>query len=86
MFLSPPLWFRDYGSIAVLFGAFLEGETILVLAGILAHWYLALPRMLVAASRVRLFGIQWPCYVDRVKEMAVIENRLYRKPRILGIS
>ncbi len=50
---------RDYGYAAVLVGTFLEGETILVLAGFAAHrGYLSLPGVIAAAFLGTLCGDQ----------------------------
>ncbi len=57
---------RDYGYLALLLGTFLEGETILVAAGI-AAWagYLELPLVMVTAFLGSLAGDQAAFFVGR---------------------
>ena len=65
-----------YGYVAVLLGTFLEGETILVLAGFAAHrGYLELPWVIVAAFFGTLIGDQLFFYLGRLKGIDWIERR-----------
>jgi len=55
-----------YGYLAVLLGTFLEGETILVMAGFLAHrGYLSLPGVVLAAFCGSLAGDQLAFFLGR---------------------
>jgi membrane protein DedA with SNARE-associated domain len=66
----------DYGYPAILIGTFLEGETILVLAGFAAHrGYLELPWVLLSAFVGTLCGDQLNYYIGRCKGVALLENR-----------
>jgi len=57
---------RDYGYVALLIGTFLEGETILVVAGIAARFgYLELPWVMVTAFLGSLAGDQAAFFVGR---------------------
>ena len=57
---------RDYGYLALLVGTFLEGETILVVAGIAARFgYLELPYVMATAFAGSLAGDQLAFYVGR---------------------
>lgn len=57
---------EQYGYVAVLAGTFLEGETILVMAGFLAHrGYLSLPGVVLAACCGSLAGDQLAFFLGR---------------------
>ncbi|MFM2486554.1 DedA family protein [Celerinatantimonas yamalensis] len=65
-----------YGYLAIVVGAFFEGETILVLGGILAHQgYLGLWEVMGSAFIGTLFGDQLYYYIGRYKGMQFIESR-----------
>lgn len=65
-----------YGYVALLIGTFLEGETILVVAGFLAHrGYLELPWVIFFAFMGTLVGDQLYFFLGRVKGMDFIESR-----------
>ena len=66
----------NYGYITVLIGTFLEGETILIIAGFLAHrGYLELPFVITAAFVGSFLGDQLYFYIGRIKGMEFIDNR-----------
>ncbi|HEY9051980.1 MAG TPA: DedA family protein [Gammaproteobacteria bacterium] len=66
----------NYGYIAVLIGTFLEGETILIIAGFLAHrGYLDLPIVIAMAFTGTLIGDQLYFYIGYFKGKQFIENR-----------
>ena len=70
-------YIEHFGYLAVLIGTFLEGETILILAGFAAHrGYLNLPMVIVAAFAGTVFGDQLFYYLG-LKHSAFI---LSRKP------
>jgi membrane protein DedA with SNARE-associated domain len=65
-----------YGYLALLFGTFLEGETILVVAGFAAHQgYLKLGWVILAAFIGSLSGDQFYFFVGRLKGRAFVERR-----------
>lgn len=65
-----------YGYAAVLVGTFLEGETILVLAGFAAHrGYLELPWVIVAAAVGSISSDQIFFFMGRTKGVTWIERR-----------
>ncbi|SFJ00611.1 DedA family protein [Nitrosomonas sp. Nm34] len=65
-----------YGYSAIAIGAFLEGETILILGGFAAHrGYLELPWVLVSAFLGTLLGDQLYFYIGRVKGEIILEKR-----------
>ena len=66
----------QYGYIAIVLGTFLEGETILIIAGFLAHrGYLELPYVISAAFIGTLIGDQLYFYIGRIKGKPFIDNR-----------
>lgn len=66
----------DYGYWALFIGTFLEGETILVIAGFLAHsGYLQLPWVMSAAFLGTFAGDQTFFYLGRYKGIAFLEKR-----------
>ncbi|MCG6943788.1 MAG: DedA family protein [Deltaproteobacteria bacterium] len=72
----------SYGYLAVLFGTFVEGETILVLGGFAAHrGYLALPWVIVAAFFGSLCGDQLFFFLGRRHSQAVLARRPAWKAR-----
>lgn len=65
-----------YGYIGILIGTFLEGETILVIAGFLAHrGYLELPFVIAAAFAGTLIGDQLYFYIGRIKGKEFISKK-----------
>jgi membrane protein DedA with SNARE-associated domain len=65
-----------YGYFALVIGTFLEGETILIAAGFLAHrGYLELPWVIVSAFLGTLAGDQLYFLLGRIKGMDFIESR-----------
>ena len=66
----------DYGYLALFIGTFLEGETILVIAGFLAHSaYLQLPWVMATAFLGTFAGDQMFFYLGRFKGIAFLEKR-----------
>ncbi len=71
-----------YGYAAIFFGTFLEGETILVIAGFAAHQgYLKLAWVIFWAFFGTLCGDQLYFYLGRHKGMAFLEKRPFWKVR-----
>ena len=67
---------ESYGYAAILIGTFLEGETILVLAGLAAHQgYLELTWVILAAFTGSLCGDQLFFYLGRRHSQAVLSRR-----------
>jgi membrane protein DedA with SNARE-associated domain len=65
-----------YGYLALMIGTFLEGETILVASGFLAHQgYLELPWVIVFAFFGTYAGDQLYFFLGRVKGMNFIESK-----------
>jgi len=76
-------YIEHYGYLAVLIGTFLEGESVLVLAGFAAHRaYLSLPLVICAAFAGTLFGDQLFYYIGRKHSQAVLAWRPSWKPRV----
>lgn len=66
----------QYGYPALLLGAFLEGETVLLLAGFLAHrGYLALPLVMLVAFLGTFAGDQLFFFLGRTRGMPYLERR-----------
>ena len=77
----------NYGYIGVLIGTFLEGETILIIAGFLAHQgYLKLIYVIAAAFVGTLAGDQFYFYIGHFKGKKFIENRPAWQPRIKRVN
>jgi len=65
-----------YGYIALVIGTFFEGETILVIGGLLAHrGYLELPYVIASAFAGTLFGDQLYFYIGRIRGKKFIESK-----------
>ncbi len=65
----------DYGYYAIFIGAFLEGETVLVLGGFLAHQgYLHLPAVIGAAFLGGLLGDQLYFYLGRTQGARLLQR------------
>lgn len=74
---------ESYGYAAILIGTFLEGETILVLAGMAAHQgYLDLSWVILAAFTGSLSGDQLFYYLGRKHSQAVLVRRPTWKKKI----
>lgn len=64
-----------YGYAAVILGAYFEGETVVLLAGIAAHLgYLDLPWVIVSAVAGATAGDQTYFHLGRIKGMALLER------------
>jgi len=71
-----PSLIEHYGYAAILIGTFLEGETILILAGLAAHQgYLVLTWVILAAFLGSLCGDQLFFYLGRRHSQAVLSRR-----------
>jgi len=69
---------EHYGYAAIFIGTFLEGETILVIAGFLAHsGYFRLDFVIAAAFAGSLFGDQLYFYLGRLKGRDFVASRPY---------
>jgi membrane protein DedA with SNARE-associated domain len=76
-------YIEHFGYLAVLIGTFLEGETVLVLAGFAAHrGYLQLFWVIFAAFAGTLLGDQLFYYIGRRHSQAFLKWRPYWQPRI----
>lgn len=76
-----------YGYAAILIGTFLEGETILVLGGFVAHLgYLMLPWVIAAAFIGSFCGDQLYFYLGRRHSDFVLHHRPSWQPRIVKIQ
>jgi membrane protein DedA with SNARE-associated domain len=76
-------YIEHFGYLAVLIGTFLEGETIVVLAGFAAHrGYLQLPLVICAAFVGSLFGDQLFYHLGRKHFQAVLDRRPSWAPRV----
>ncbi|WP_020677798.1 DedA family protein [Geopsychrobacter electrodiphilus] len=77
------LWIQQFGYLAVLVGTFLEGETILVLAGFAAHrGYLHLSGVIIAAFIGTLFGDQLFFYLGWKHSDYLLKRRPHWQPRL----
>jgi membrane protein DedA with SNARE-associated domain len=66
---------REFGYLAVFIGTFLEGETILVVAGFVAYEaYLQLPLVVLAAFLGSLFGDQLYFFIGRYKGRSLLKK------------
>ena len=73
----------SYGYVAIVVGAFLEGETILVLGGFAAHrGYLELPWVIFAAFVGSLIGDQLYFFLGRTHRTAFLNKRPTWKARV----
>ena len=69
-------WINTYGYWAILFGTFLEGETILILGGFAAYQgYLKLPWVILAAFVGTLSGDQLFFYIGRKYGSKILARR-----------
>lgn len=70
------LLIEQYGYIAILVGTFLEGETIVIIAGFLAHQeYLRLDGVIAAAFAGGMLGDQLYFYIGRMKGREFVASR-----------
>lgn len=68
---------KQYGYLAILIGTFLEGETILILGGFVAHMgYLELPWVIASALAGSFSGDQLYFYIGRHFGPKIISRRL----------
>jgi membrane protein DedA with SNARE-associated domain len=76
-----------YGYFAILIGTFLEGETILVLAGLAAHQgYLDLTGVILAAFTGSLCGDQFFFFLGRKHSEAVLSRRPAWKDKVQKVN
>lgn len=81
------VWIEQFGYLAVLVGTFLEGETILVLAGFAAHrGYLQLPWVIGAAFLGTLFGDQLFFYLGWKHSGYLLDRRQHWRSRIDAVQ
>jgi membrane protein DedA with SNARE-associated domain len=74
---------ENYGYAAILVGTFLEGETILILAGFAAHLgYLNLPLVMLAAFLGSLCGDQLYFYLGRKHSYYILRRKPVWEQRI----
>ncbi|MHC4505613.1 MAG: DedA family protein [Planctomycetota bacterium] len=73
----------SYGYVALVVGTFLEGETVLVLAGFAAHrGYLSLPLVMLAAFAGSFLGDQLYFHLGRRKGEAFLRRRVTWAPKL----
>ena len=73
----------SYGYVALVVGTFLEGETVLVLAGFAAHrGYLSLPLVMLAAFAGSFLGDQLYFHLGRMKGEAFLRRRVTWAPKV----
>jgi membrane protein DedA with SNARE-associated domain len=78
---------RSYGYLAVFVGTFLEGETVLVLAGIAAHLgYLQFPLVLLAAFAGALSGDVLYFYLGRWHGMTTLNRHPQWQSRVAKLN
>ena len=77
---------ENYGYIAVFIGTFLEGETVVILAGFAAHrGYLALPLVMAAAFAGTFIGDQLYFYLGRRHSLLLMRLHPRWEPRIARV-
>lgn len=80
--MSIEYFISHYGYIALIIGTFLEGETILVLAGLAAKiGYLNLPGVIMAAFIGTFAGDQLFFYIGRFKGREIMRRRSKWQPK-----
>jgi len=81
---------EHYGYLAILIGTFLEGETIVVLAGFLAHrGYLSLEWVMASAFIGTYVGDQLFFYIGKWRGQAILDKRPHwhlRSKRVLRVT
>ena len=76
-----------YGYLALMLGTFLEGETILVIAGLLAHLgYVKLPLVWLFAFLGTFIGDQLYFYIGRYKGRSFLEKRTKWQPKVARVN
>jgi len=81
--LNLPEFLHSYGYMALIVGTFLEGETVVVLAGFAAHrGYLSLPLVMLAAVAGSFFGDQLYFHLGRRKGKALLRRRVTWAPKV----
>lgn len=76
-------YLEHFGYLAVLIGTFLEGETVVILAGFAAHrGYLQLPLVICSAFVGTVIGDQLFYFLGRKHSKAVLARRPSWRPRI----
>lgn len=76
-------WVQEYGYIAILLGAFLEGETVLLIAGFAAYGgYLSLPWVVAAATGGSFAGDQLYFGLGKRYESQILQRFPAIEPRI----
>lgn len=74
--MSSEYLIQTYGYVALLLGAFIEGETILVIAGFAAHrGYLSLPLVILIASAATIVCDQFLYFMGRIYGQDFLEKR-----------
>jgi membrane protein DedA with SNARE-associated domain len=74
---------QHYGYVALFVGTFLEGETVLILAGFAAHrGYLELPMVWLVALLGGFAGDQFFFFLGRLKGKTLLEKKTSWRPRI----
>lgn len=77
----------QYGYLAVLVGTFLEGETILILAGLASHrGYLDLPLVILCAFAGTLAGDQLYYYIGRSKGTQYLASKPSLQSRVAKVT
>jgi len=77
------IWIQQYGYLAIFLGTFLEGETILILAGFAAHrGYLQLHWVIAAAFLGTLLGDQLFFFLGRRHQEFLLRWKPHWKPRL----
>ncbi|MGB8339467.1 MAG: DedA family protein [Burkholderiales bacterium] len=78
-----PALVQDYGYYAVFFGTLLEGEVILVLAGMAAHAQkLSLPAVIAIATVGGFLGDQFFFVLGRRFGAGILQNKPHWQPRV----
>ena len=81
--MSIEILIQKFGYLAICIGAFLEGETILIIGGFAAHrGYLMLPYVILAAFIGTLFGDQLFFFIGRFKGKQFLDRRLKWRSRV----
>jgi membrane protein DedA with SNARE-associated domain len=77
----------DYGYLAVLVGSLLEGETVLVLAGVAAHrGYLSLPLVVAVAFVGGTLGDQVFYWIGRTRGAALLARMPRAAPQVARVE
>jgi membrane protein DedA with SNARE-associated domain len=85
--LSLAEFVESYGYLALVAGTFLEGETVVVLAGFAAHrGYLSLPLVMLAAFTGTFLGDQLYFHLGRRKGEAFLRRRVTWAPKLKRVQ